>query len=199
MTTPPGWDEAYAEEQRSPWDIGRPQPAFARLADRGLLSGHVLDAGCGTGEQALLAAARGAQVMGVDVSPRAIGRARAKAAERDLAARFEVADALNLVPFGLTFGTVIDCGLFHVFDDEARARYVASLGSVLEPGGTCYLMCFSDRQPGGFGPRRVSRDELRSAFSDGWAITDITAAAFELNPGLPIGSAQSWLATIRRT
>ena len=60
-------------------------------------------------------------------------------------------------------------------------------------------MCFSDRQPGGFGPRRVSRDELRSAFSDGWAITDITAAAFELNPGLPIGSAQSWLATIRRT
>ena len=43
-----------------------------------------------------------------------------------------MADALNLVPFGLTFGTVIDCGLFHVFDDEARARYVASLGSVLD-------------------------------------------------------------------
>ena len=135
----------------------------------------------------------------MDVSPRAIGRARAKAAERGLAARFEVADALNLAAIGLTFDTVIDCGLFHVFDDEARVRYVASLASVLDPGGTCYLMCFSDRQPGDFGPRRVSRDELRSAFGDGWTIADITASTFELNPGLPTDTAQAWLATIRRT
>ena len=199
MTTLRDWDGAYAEGTLSPWDIGRPQPAFARLADRDLLSGRVLDAGCGTGEQALLAAGRGAQVLGVDVSPRAIGRARAKAAERGLAARFEVADALNLAAIGLTFDTVIDCGLFHVFDDEARVRYVASLASVLDPGGTCYLMCFSDRQPGDFGPRRVSQDELRSAFDHGWTIADITAGTFELNPGLPADTAQAWLATIRRT
>ena len=199
MTTLRDWDGAYAEGTPSPWDIGRPQPAFARLADRDLLSGRVLDAGCGTGEQALLAAGRGAQVLGVDVSPRAIGRARAKAAERGLAARFEVADALNLAAIGLTFDTVIDCGLFHVFDDEARARYVTSLASVLDPGGTCYLMCFSDRQPGDFGPRRVSQDDLRSAFGHGWTIADITASTFEVNPGLPTDTAQAWLATIRRT
>ncbi len=199
MTAHRDWDGAYAEGTLSPWDIGRPQPAFARLADRDLLSGRVLDAGCGTGEQALLAAGRGAQVLGVDVSPRAIGRARAKAAERGLAARFEVADALNLAAIGLTFDTVIDCGLFHVFDDEARVRYVASLASVLDPGGTCYLMCFSDRQPGDFGPRRVNQDELRSAFDHGWTIADITAGTFELNPGLPADTAQAWLAAIRRT
>jgi SAM-dependent methyltransferase len=199
MTTLRDWDGAYAEGTLSPWDIGRPQPAFARLADRDLLSGRVLDVGCGTGEQALLAAGRGAQVLGVDVSPRAIGRARAKAAERGLAARFEVADALNLAAIGLTFDTVIDCGLFHVFDDEARVRYAASLASVLDPGGTCYLMCFSDRQPGDFGPRRVSQDELRSAFDHGWTIADITAGTFELNPGLPADTAQAWLATIRRS
>ncbi len=58
MTTPPSWDTAYAEGSApAPWDIGRPQPAFARLADRGLLAGRVLDAGCGTGEHTLLAAA----------------------------------------------------------------------------------------------------------------------------------------------
>jgi cyclopropane fatty-acyl-phospholipid synthase-like methyltransferase len=199
MTTPAArWDSAYEAGSRPPWDIGRPQPAFVRLADGGLLRGRVLDAGCGSGEHALLAAARGADVVGVDVSPRAIDRARRKAGERGIAVRFEIADALRLGELGLTFDTVIDSGLFHVFDDADRARYVTSLASVLEPGGTCYLMCFSDRQPGTMGPRRVSQEELRAAFSDGWAVTSIVAEAFEVNPGLGTPTAQAWLATIRR-
>jgi cyclopropane fatty-acyl-phospholipid synthase-like methyltransferase len=199
MTTPAArWDSAYEAGSRPPWDIGRPQPAFVRLADGGLLRGRVLDAGCGSGEHALLAAARGADVVGVDVSPRAIDRARRKAGERGIAVRFEVADALRLGELGLAFDTVIDSGLFHVFDDADRARYVTSLASVLEPGGTCYLMCFSDRQPGTMGPRRVSQEELRAAFSDGWAVTSIVAEAFEVNPGLGTPTAQAWLATIRR-
>jgi beta-N-acetylhexosaminidase len=193
------WDEAYAGVP-APWDIGRPQPAFARLAEQGLLSGRVLDSGCGTGEHALLAAAHGADAVGVDVSGRAIQRARDKAAERGLAARFEVADALRLVDLGLTFDTIIDSGMFHVFDDEDRARYVASLAPVLRPGGFCYLMCFSDRQPGDAGPRRVRQDELRAAFGHGWTVTSIEAAEFDLNrAGLGIPSAQAWLAVIERT
>jgi cyclopropane fatty-acyl-phospholipid synthase-like methyltransferase len=199
MTTPTaGWDSAYEAGSRPPWDIGRPQPAFVRLADDGLLSGRVLDAGCGSGEHALLAAARGADAVGVDVSPRAIEQAHRKAGERGLTVRFEVADALSLGELGLTFDTVIDSGLFHVFDDADRARYVTSLASVLPPGGTCYLMCFSDRQPGAFGPRRVRQQELRTAFSDGWAVTAIVAEAFEVNPGFGAPAAQAWLATIRR-
>src|SRR5262249_59434970 len=100
------------------------------------LSGRVLDAGCGSGEHALLAAARGANVVGVDVLARAIERARRKADERGLAVRFEVADALSLGELGLSFDTVIDSGLFHVFGDADRARYVTSLASVLPPDGT---------------------------------------------------------------
>ena len=199
MTTPhPSWDDSYTSAMPAPWDIGRPQPAFVRLADGGLLHGQLLDAGCGSGEQALLAAAHGADAVGVDVSPTAIERARHKAAERGLAARFEVADALDLGQLGLTFDTVTDCGLFHTFDDKDRARYVTSLASVLRPGGHCYLMCFSDRQPGDFGPRRVSQDELRAAFSDGWSVESIEAALLEVNAGLPTAAVQAWLASIRR-
>jgi cyclopropane fatty-acyl-phospholipid synthase-like methyltransferase len=198
MTTPTGWDSAYEAGSRAPWDIGRPQPAFVRLADGGLLGGRVLDAGCGTGEHALLAAARGADVVGVDISSRAIEQARHKAAERGLAVRFQAADALSLGGLGLTFDTVIDSGLFHVFDDADRARYVTSLASVLPPGGTCYLMCFSERQPGALGPRRVRQEELRAAFSDGWTVTSIVADVFEVNPGLGTPVAQAWLATISR-
>jgi len=192
------WDTVYVAGTPPPWDVGRPQPAFVRLADRGALRGHLLDAGCGTGENALLAAAHGADVVGVDVSPTAIARARAKAAERGLSARFEVADALHLSQLGLTFDTVIDSGLFHVFDDENRASYVASLASVLRSGGSCYLMCFSDLQPGTFGPRRVRKDEIISAFSDGWSVTGIEADEFVVNRGLGIAAARAWLATIRR-
>ena len=201
MTTPSSWDTSYGPGTAPPpWDIGRPQPAFVRLADRGLLSGRLLDAGCGTGEHTLLAADRGAQATGVDISPRAIARARDKAAERGLQARFEVADVLALGRLGMTFDTVIDSGVFHVFSDADRPRYVTSLAGVLQPGGRCYLMCFSDRQPGDFGPRRVTQDELRAAFSDGWTVTSIEAASFDVNPGaFPIPAAQAWLAAIQRT
>ena len=198
MTESRDWDTVYVAGTPPPWDVGRPQPAFVRLADRGALRGHLLDAGCGTGENALLAAAHSADVVGVDVSPTAIARARAKAAERGLSARFEVADALHLSQLGLTFDTVIDSGLFHVFDDENRARYVASLASALRSGGSCYLMCFSDLQPGTFGPRRVRKDEIISAFSDGWSVTGIEADEFVVNRGLGIAAARAWLATIRR-
>ena len=198
MTESRDWDTVYVAGTPPPWDVGRPQPAFVRLADRGALRGHLLDAGCGTGENALLAAAHSADVVGVDVSPTAIARARAKAAERGLSARFEVADALHLSQLGLTFDTVIDSGLFHVFDDENRARYVASLASVLRSGGSCYLMCFSDLQPGTFGPRRVRKDEIISAFSDGWSVTGIEADEFVVNRELGIATARAWLATIRR-
>jgi len=194
------WNDSY-RDRRPAWDIGRPQPAFARLADRGLLSGTVLDCGCGTGEHALLAASHGADVTGVDISPLAIERARRKAAERDLKVRFEVADALQLdeIGFAAPFDTVIDSGVFHVFADDDRVRYVASLASVLRPGGTVHLMCFSDRQPGDIGPRRVSQDELRAAFADGWVIAEIAADTFEVNRDFGAMTAQAWRAVIRRS
>ena len=197
--THPSWDDSYTGSTPAPWDIGRPQPVFARLAASGLLRGAVLDAGCGTGEHTLLAAAGGADALGVDIAPRAIAQATKKAAERGVAARFEVADARDLAGLGATFDTVIDSGVFHVFSDDDRPKYVASLASVTRAGGHCYLMCFSDRQPGTEGPRRIRQDELRAAFRDGWTVVSITAETFEVNRGFFDGAvAAAWLADLRR-
>ncbi|HEX2805947.1 MAG TPA: class I SAM-dependent methyltransferase, partial [Kineosporiaceae bacterium] len=111
---------------------------------------------------------------------------------------FEVADVLALGREP-TFDTILDSGLFHVFDDDARDRYVTSLASLLRTGGNCYLMCFSDRQPGDLGPRRVRRDEITTAFRDGWIVEGIVPDAFEINPPLfGTSIAQAWLASIRR-
>jgi hypothetical protein len=57
-------------------------------------------------------------------------------------------------------------------------------------------MCFSDRQPGDWGPRRVSEAELRSAFADGWTTESIEPAEFEV--AIEPDRAQAWLATILR-
>lgn len=193
------WDSSYTGAEAAPWDIGVPQPAFARLADAGLLTGRLLDVGCGTGENTLLAAGHGAEATGVDIAPAAIERARAKADARGLSARFEVGDALNLARSRLALAdTIIDSGLFHVFSDEDRPRYVASLGTALRPGGALYLMCFSDRQPGEFGPRRIAVGELEAAFADGWTIESITADTFEINPVGEFSQAQAWLTAVRR-
>ena len=129
--------------------------------------GRVLDVGCGTGEHALLAVSLGHEAVGVDIAPRAIELANAKAAERGLEARFLVLDALRLVELGERFDTVLDCGLFHVLTDEDREHYVRSLTDVVPPGGRYHMLCFSDHQPGDWGPRRVPEEEIRAAFSQG--------------------------------
>ncbi len=191
------FDAAY-REATPPWDIGRPQPAIAALIETGALTGHVLDVGCGTGEHALLAAARGLQVTAIDGSATAIAAAREKARTRGLDVRFEVADALHLTAPGAPFDSVIDSGLFHVFDEGDRTRYVASLAAAMRPGGRLFLLCFSDRVPPmSAGPRRISEAELREAFADGWAIEEISAAKFEVT-GLSASEFDAWLATILR-
>jgi cyclopropane fatty-acyl-phospholipid synthase-like methyltransferase len=190
---PADWFEsAYAETP--PWDIGRPQPAIVRLAESGQIAGRVLDVGCGTGENIMYLAESGLAATGIDGAPTAIRKAKAKAKRRGLQVRFEVADALDLPVPEQPYDTIIDSGLFHVFSDEERGRFRDSLGRVIRPGGTYYLMCFSDAQPGDWGPRRVRQAEIRSVFRDGWRVDSIQPSAFDTN----IGQAHAWLASISR-
>ena len=181
---------------RPPWDIGRPQSAFRELADRGRLVGRVLDVGCGTGEHALMAAAIGLDATGVDAAGTAVTIARRKANERDLGARFMTWDALELADLGESFDTVVDCGLFHVFDDLDRPKFVAALRASMPVGARYYMLCFSDLEPGDWGPRRIQQDEIRVSFSDGWHVEEIQPAKIEIT--IDPGSARAWLASIRR-
>ena len=191
------WDASYQDQGPAPWDIGRPQDAFVRVASEGGFNGAVLDAGCGTGEHALLAASLGHPVLGVDIAATAIELARAKAVARGIDAEFAVADAFALDAVGRSFGTVLDCGLFHTCDDGERPRYVASIASVTESGGTLYLLCFSDQAPD-IGPHPIHVEELRTAFDGqhGWDVTavepDLIQTTF-MQEGVP-----AWFATIKR-
>ena len=197
MTEPVRHDfEAAYQAGEPPWDIGAPQPEVVRLAEEGAFRGAVLDAGCGTGENALLLAARGLSVTGVDGAPLAIARAREKAAARGLEVPFVVADALDLGALRQRFDTALDCGLFHVFDDEDRKRYARSIGDAVGSGGQLHLLCFSDEEPPGPGPRRVSEWDLKTAFRGICVLTRIRAGRLEsrIHPG----GARAWVATLTR-
>ncbi|WP_040700170.1 class I SAM-dependent methyltransferase [Nocardia vinacea] len=190
------WDASYQDEP-APWDVGRPQQAIVRLGTAGGFTGAVLDAGCGSGENALYVAALGFSVLGVDVAETALAIARAKAAERGIDVEFVAADALRLERLARRFETVLDCGLFHTFDADERPEYVASLASATVPGGTLYVLCFSDEGPD-TGPHPVTRDELAAAFNPdtGWNIAAIDPDRLETR--FHDNGAPAWFATINR-
>jgi ubiquinone/menaquinone biosynthesis C-methylase UbiE len=186
-----------AYETTPPWDIGEPQPAFANLAADGRLRGRVLDVGCGTGEHVLMAADAGCQAVGIDIASTAIRLAEGKAHERGIDARFLVGDARNLESLGEQFDTVLDCGLFHVLDDEDRGPFVASLARVVQPGGHYFMLCFSEMEPGSWGPRRVTQREINDAFVHGWRVETIEPT--ELRVTIRAEPVRSWFASIERT
>ena len=190
------FDNAYRDGGTPTWDVGRPQGALVRLAETGRITGAVLDAGCGTGENALHLAGLGYLVVGVDFAVAAIERAAARAADRHVPVEFLVADALDLAALGRTFDTVIDIGLFHTLEDADRVRYAASLGAALRPGGQAFVLCWSDRNPFGRGPRRVTRREIRATFRGGWRVEAIEPEWLETR--LPEGRVRAWLARIVR-
>jgi len=141
--------------------------------------------------------ALGLEAMGIDASPRAIRLAERKAEERNLAPRFLVGNVLELENRPERYETVLDCGLFHVIDDHDRTSLVKSLRVAIVSGGRYFLLCFSDQQPGVWGPRRVSRAEIESSFADGRHIESIEPSRLEIT--LSPDGACAWFAAIRRS
>jgi SAM-dependent methyltransferase len=190
------FDSVY--QSTPPWDIGRPQKEFIELARGGEIVGSVLDIGCGTGEHTLFFAGVGHEALGIDTASLAIRKAREKAAKRGLQAHFLVGNALELSGLNRTFDTVIDSGLFHTLSDEDRPVLAESLAAVLAPGGRYLMLCFSNQNPGEYPlPRRITREEIRDTFRDGWFINYIRPAAFESL--LQADGHHAWLASISRT
>lgn len=165
-----------AHSHTPPWDIGRPQPAMLALLDEFPPVAPVFEPGCGTGELTLEIARRRLAVLGVDVSPTAIERARAKAAVvgshvADLV-EFRVGDALHPSALPGPFGSVVDTGFFHLFGREDRVGFTQELAVALVPGGRYYLLGFAIQPHYECGPKQVRPDELHALFTadSGWRV-----------------------------
>jgi cyclopropane fatty-acyl-phospholipid synthase-like methyltransferase len=183
-------------EGEPPWDRGRPQKEFIQLEQAGEIVGSVLDVGCGTGENALYFAEHGHEVWGIDFISVAIQKAQEKATQRHLTVTFLLLNVLKLYNLGRTFDTVIDSGLFHVLSDEERPLFVSNLATVMNRGGMYFMLCFSELEPGDYGPRRVTQAEIKNSFQDGWRINYIRPAIMEgrLRPS----GIHAWLSSISK-
>ena len=121
----------------------------------------VLDVGCGFGSTALAAAARGATVHGVDISPPMIERARERVAAAKANATFAVGDA-QVDPLGGPYDAVTSRFGVMFFADPVRA--FRNLASATRAGGRLAFMCWQplERNPW----MSSASDVLRSLLPD---------------------------------
>ena len=174
------WDEAY--KGTPPWDVGHPQPAFEGLIMSGEIKpGRALDIGCGRGDNSIMLSMSGCDVTGIDIVKGAISDAKGKAIERHVNVNFVVGNVLQMDRLFRKdeFDVVIDSGLFHTMTDEERLVFARQVLRVLKKGGKYFMLCFSDKEPDGTGPRRVSKAEIESTFTPLFSINYIKDVAFD--------------------
>jgi len=173
------WERLYDNSPQ--WDINRPQPEFVESYQRNELSkGKILDVGCDTGDNAIFFAEKGFSVLGIDIVEKAIEKAKIKAKERQVKVDFKIVNVLNLKKElkKNEFSNIIDSGLFHVLSDPERLTFVEQINYALRDRGSYFMMCFSDEEHNGEGPRRISKEEIIEVFSPFFKINYIKSTFF---------------------
>ena len=194
MEDPRNFNDQYTRES-PPWEIGAPQPSVMEAFNQGLIKGKVLDVGCGTGQNSVWLAKAGADVTGIDISSVAVERAKKLAQKSGVNATFAVASALDFSSEA-RFQTVLDSAVFHIFDDSDQARYLDSVKQVLKPGGAMVGFGFSELEPEGWGPRRLSEENLRETYRKDWVIESLERISFQLQRDEPV-HAWRWVASLK--
>ncbi len=165
----------------TPWEGAMGQPAVVKQISaifdqeqqgRQAPFGRVLDLGCGTGIHAVNLAKRGWEVTGVDISPKALARARERADEAGVKATFLEGDLTNLdaLELGSGFHLLLDFGAIHGMTDEERVAVARGINAVADDDAVLLMLAF---EPGSRGPlpRGMTAAETEAVFN-GWKVTD---------------------------
>ena len=142
-----------------------------------ITEGEVLDIGTGPGTQAIELAGRGFNVTATDISDIAIQKARERVALEERVVKFIPDDILN-TKLAEKFDFVFDRGCFHVFPPDRREDYIKAIQKLLKPSGWLFLKCFSQLEPGDYGPHRLSSEEIRNVFRSPFIIHSINDTVF---------------------
>ena len=146
------------------WELGKPRPILREYVEKGLLKkGKALDICCGAGTNMVYLAEKGFDVMGIDISPTAIGYAEKKAAHANVHVSLKVQGFLELPFEDEEFDFVFDMGCFHHVKPEDRATFIKGVHRVLKKRGNYMLTCFSYKN----GPawNHFTRQQLIDLFS----------------------------------
>ncbi len=137
------WDHQYAIGE-TPWERGSPAPPLTAWLTAHQFHGTVLVPGCGTGHDMLAAAQHGAeQVIGLDISPRAVALAEQRLASTP-SATVRCADLFTEChgPLRSTCDWIIEHTCLSALPPDLRPSYVAALVASLRPGGRIFAIFF---------------------------------------------------------
>lgn len=134
--------------------------------------GAALDLGCGTGIWSVVLAQRGWDVTGVDMIPKAVRGARARAQRAGVKAKFVRGTVTDIAAAGVGdgFRLVLDFGTLHGLKPAEFTEAARGVTAVSTEGASLLMLASS---PGGRGPlpRGVDRDEVARAFAAGRSST----------------------------
>jgi SAM-dependent methyltransferase len=176
----------------TPWEqMAHPQIAdqianlFARdEGGRKRPYGRALDLGCGSGIWSVELARKGWQVTGVDLVPKALRRARARAEKAGVEVEFVEGDVTDLgaARVGSGFELLVDFGCFHdELTDQQRRDEAREATAAAAPGATLLLMAWTPRRRGPL-PRGAGPEEIQAAFTEWQLIDDV---GMEMPSGTP--------------
>jgi cyclopropane fatty-acyl-phospholipid synthase-like methyltransferase len=191
MVEPPGatgptgdWEKLYATSDVAtlPWYSPDLDADIDRTLKAHRLHGiRILDLGTGPATQAMNLARRGFDVIGTDISESAIKKAKASAKKAGLSITFRVDNVLKSKLAPNLVDAIMDRGVFHVLPKDKRPVYVETVSRVLRPNGWLFLKCFSDKEPGTWGPYRIAKEELLAYFRGSFKVLSVIETVFQGN------------------
>ncbi|XVF54991.1 hypothetical protein PTKIN_Ptkin06aG0000700 [Pterospermum kingtungense] len=152
-----GWEESW-KQGVTPWDLGRPTPVILHLHHSGSLPmGRVLVPGCGTGYDVVAMACPGRSVVGLDISEKAIKKAKQMSCSLANADYFTflTADFFSWHPTDL-FDLIFDYTFFCAIEPDMRSAWAQQIQNLLKPDGELITLMFPMDDHTGGPPYRVS-------------------------------------------
>ena len=114
---------------------------------------RVLDIGCGTGTLATLIKRfhPDVEVVGIDPDPKALARARRKAAKAAVSIQFDQGFGDDLPYAAASFDRVFSSFMFHHLPPNEKDRTLHAVRCVLKPGGGFHMLDFEGPEGGSHG------------------------------------------------
>lgn len=171
------WEEIYSKHSLSeiPWHSNRPdQELIDLIENKKIKPNSVLDVGCGAGTDAIYLASKGCKVTAIDISHEAIRIARERAEKAGVRINFIAGNFLDEEFQNESFDFINDRGFFHHITPGNREKVVIKINNLLKSKGYYYLRCWSDKEEeSDRGPYKISKDEIKDAFSRFFNIDEI--------------------------
>jgi len=138
------FEKAYEKPGIAIWTSKEPPKELIELVESGKIKPcKVIDIGCGEGFYSIYLAKKGFEVLGIDISKKAIKYAKENAEQAGVNVRFIAMDIFDLPNLNEKFDFILEWAIMHHIKFEKRKEYVKIINNVLNKGGKYFSTCFN--------------------------------------------------------